>query len=256
MILAIDVGNSNIKIGCLRGGELSQVFRMATDHLKTEDEYAVDLKNIFEFNGTQYKSFEGAIISSVVPPLTGIFKEAVKKITGLNALIVGAGIKTGLNIAIDDPAQLGSDVVAAGVAVIASYSLPAIVFNMGTATTISVIDKKANFLGVVIVPGLVLSMNALVSKTSQLQKVSLEAPNTYIGTNTIDSMKSGAIFGTASMMDGMVARIEEELGEEASAIATGGLSAKILPHCKRNILYDENLLLRGLGIIYNKNKKK
>jgi type III pantothenate kinase len=169
---------------------------------------------------------------------------------------VGAGVKTGLNIAIGDPAQLGNDLVAAGVAVTAAYELPAIIFNMGTATTISAIDKNANFLGVVIVPGLALSINALVSNTSQLPKVPIEAPKSYIGTNTIDSMKSGAIFGTASMFDGMIERIEEEIGAARTVIATGGLSSYIVPHCRRDVVYDENLLLRGLGIIYRKNKKK
>lgn len=256
MILAIDVGNSNIVIGCLRDGKLSNVSRMATDLLKTEDEYAVALKSMLDFSGVDCSRFEGAIISSVVPPLTNIFKAAVKKLTDLNALVVGAGIKTGLNIQIDNPAQLGSDLVAAGVAALASYKLPAIVFDMGTATTISVIDERSNYLGGAICPGLGLSMSALSSRTSQLPKVPIEAPERCISSNTIDCMKSGAVFGTASMVDGMIERFEEELGAKASVVATGGLAALIVPYCRHEIALDENLVLRGLGIIYYKNKKK
>ena len=255
MVLAIDVGNSNIVIGCIENGEISHVFRMVTDISKTEFEYAVGIKNILEFEGIDCRGFEGAIISSVVPPLLNVLKSAVKSITGKTALIVGAGIKTGLNIA-GDPAQLGSDLVADGVAAVACYTLPAIVFDMGTATTISVIDHRGNYLGVVLYPGVALSMNALSSGTSQLPKVPIEPPEKVICTNSIDCMKSGAIFGTASMVDGMIDRIEEELGAKCTVVATGGLSGRIVPYCKHEIIHDADLLLRGLGIIYEKNRKK
>lgn len=256
MLLALDVGNSNIVIGCIDNNEISHVFRMVTDISKTEYEYAVGIKNILEFEGISCSGFDGAIISSVVPPLVTVLKTAVNNLTGLNALIVGAGVKTGMNILIDNPAQLGSDLVADGVAVIGTYKLPAIVFDMGTATTISVIDENASFLGGALYPGVGLSMNALSRGTSQLPKVPIEAPDKMICANTIDCMKSGAIFGTASMVDGMIDRIEEELGQKATVIATGGLSGRIIPYCKHEIIHDENLLLRGLGIIYEKNKRK
>lgn len=256
MLLAIDVGNSNIVIGCIDGGEISHVFRMVTDISKTEYEYAVGIKNILEFDGLKCDGFDGAIISSVVPPLVNVLKSAVKNLTGQSAVIVGAGVKTGMNILIDNPAQLGSDLVADGVAAIATYKLPVIVFDLGTATTISVIDVRGNYIGGALYPGVALSMNALSSGTSQLPKVPIEPPSTAICANTIDCMKSGAIFGTASMVDGMIDRLEEELGMKATVVATGGLSSKIIPYCKHEINLDENLLLSGLGIIYEKNKRK
>ena len=256
MVLAIDAGNSNIVFGCLENGDVQRVFRMATDPAKTEDEYAVTIKNILTFNGVTGSGFDGVVISSVVPPLTKILRAAVKKLTGKDAVVVGSGIKTGLNILIDDPAQLGADMVAGAVGAIASYKLPAIIVDLGTATKLSVIDKNGSFLGGAIFPGVVLSMNALTSNTSQLPKVHIEAPAKYISANTIDCMRSGAIFGNAAMIDGMVARFEQELGASASVIATGGLADEIYPHCKHEVVYDPNLLLRGLGIIYEKNKRK
>jgi type III pantothenate kinase len=256
MILAIDVGNSNIVIGCIDGGEISHVFRMVTDIYKTEHEYAAGIKSILEFDGFNCGGFDGAIISSVVPPLVNVLKNAVRKITGKNALIVGAGIKTGMNILIDDPAQLGSDLVADGVAAISAYKLPVIIFDMGTATTISVIDAHANFIGGALFPGVMLSMNALSSGTSQLPKVPIEPPERVVSANSIDCMKSGAIFGTASMVDGMIDRIEEELGVKTTVVATGGLAPRIVRYCRHEINLDENLLLRGLGLIYEKNSKK
>ncbi len=256
MLLAIDVGNSNIVIGCIDNNEISHVFRMVTDISKTEYEYAAGIKNILEFDGISCDGFDGVIISSVVPPLVNVLKSAVKKLTGHTAVVVGAGVKTGMNILIDNPAQLGSDMVADGVAAIAGYKLPVIVFDMGTATTISVIDRNANYLGGALYPGVGLSMNALSRGTSQLPKVPVEAPDKVICANTIDCMKSGAIFGTASMIDGMIDRIEEELGLPCTVVATGGVSVRIVPHCRHKIIHDENLLLRGLGIIYEKNKRK
>ena len=256
MLLALDVGNSNIVIGCIENGEITHVFRMVTNISKTEFEYAVEMKNILEFEGLDLKAFDGAIISSVVPPLVNVLKAAVKKITGKTALVVSAGIKTGMNILIDDPATLGSDLVADGVAAMTHYKLPVIVFDMGTATTISVIDQNGNFIGGALFPGVQLSMNALSSGTSQLPRVPIEPTGKVICANTIDCMKSGAIYGTASLIDGMVERIEEELGMKATVVATGGLSGRIVPYCKHKIHHDENLLLRGLAIIYEKNRRK
>jgi type III pantothenate kinase len=256
MLLALDVGNSNIVIGCIENGEITHVFRMVTNISKTEFEYAVEMKNILEFEGLDLKAFDGAIISSVVPPLVNVLKGAVKKITGKTALVVSAGIKTGMNILIDDPATLGSDLVADGVAAMAHYKLPVIVFDMGTATTISVIDQNGNFIGGALFPGVQLSMNALASGTSQLPRVPIEPTEKVICANTIDCMKSGAIYGTASMIDGMIERVEEELGMKATAVATGGLSGRIVPYCRHKIHHDENLLLRGLAIIYEKNRRK
>lgn len=253
MLLAIDAGNSNIVIGLIKNDEIINVFRVSTDTSKTEDEYLVSFRQLMDVYDIDYTKISGAIICSVVPPLITALKAAVKKLTGLDSLIVSHTLNTGLSIDIDNPAQLGSDLIADAVAATADYKLPVIVFDMGTATTISVIARGAHYLGGVILPGLRLSLNALSSNTSQLPKVSIEAPDSCIGRNTVDCMKSGSIFGTASMVDGMILRIEEELGESARVVATGGLAQFIVPKCKREIIYDENLLLRGLNVIYKRN---
>ena len=256
MLLAIDIGNSNVVIGCLNEqNETEKLIRMVTDLKKTEDEYAAGIKTVLEYNNVDCTAFEGAIICSVVPPLTEIFRIAVEKIIGCKALVVGTGVKTGLNIMIENPASLGGDIVAASVAAMVDYPLPVIVFDMGTATTITVVDKGNRYIGGAIVPGVALSLNALSSGTSLLQKVPIEAPKKCINTTTTESMQSGAIFGTAALMDGMIDRFEQELGCEASLVATGGIAAKIVPYCKHSIQYDENLLLRGLAMIYKKNKR-
>lgn len=256
MLLAIDIGNSNVVIGCLNeNNETVKLFRMVTDLKKTEDEYAAGMKTILQYNGLDCQHFEGAIICSVVPPLTEIFRIAVEKIIGVRALVVGTGIKTGLNVMIENPASLGSDIVAASVAAMTDFPLPVIVIDMGTATTITVVDKGNKYIGGAIIPGVALSMSALSSGTSLLQKVPIEAPKKCINTTTTESMQSGAVFGTAASLDGMIDRFEQELGCKASVVATGGIAAKIVSHCTHAIIYDENLLLRGLGIIYKKNKR-
>ena len=257
MLLAIDIGNSNVVIGCLdKDNQTTALFRMVTDLKKTEDEYAAGMKTILEYNGVDCSAFEGVIICSVVPPLTEIFRIAAEKIVGCQALVVGAGVKTGLNIMIENPASLGSDIVAASVAAMAEFPLPVIVIDMGTATTVTVVDTGNRFLGGAIIPGVALSMNALSSGTSLLQKVPVEAPKKAICGSTIESMQSGAVFGNAAMLDGMIDRFEQELGRPMSVVATGGIAAKIVPHCRHKITYDENLLLRGLGIIYKKNRRE
>ena len=256
MLLAIDVGNSNVVIGCLNeNNETVKQFRMVTDLKKTDDEYASGMKTILEYNNVNCAEFEGAIICSVVPPLTEIFRSAVESITGLRALVVGTGVKTGLNVMIENPASLGSDLVAVSVGAMQQYPLPVIVLDMGTATTITVVDTGNRFLGGAIVPGVALSINALSAGTSLLQKVPIEAPSKYICTTTTQSMQSGAVYGNAAMIDGMIERFEQELGNAATVVATGGIASKIIPYCKHHVIYDENLLLRGLGIIYKKNKR-
>lgn len=254
MILAIDIGNTNIVIGGVDDNKIYFVSRLSTDRTKTEDEYAVMFKSILEIHGINLNEFDGVAISSVVPPLTNIMKRSVKILTGLTPLVVGPGVKTGFNIKIDNPAQLGSDLVVGAVAAIALYTKPLIIFDMGTATTICAIDKNSNYLGGIIYPGVKVSLDSLTQRTSQLPAISLEAPAKTIGKNTIDCMKSGVIYGNASMADGMIDRIEAELGEKATVVATGGLSQMILPHCRHKIIFDNDLLIKGLKIIYDKNK--
>lgn len=257
MILALDIGNTHIAMGCIQDESVQKVAKMATDPLKTDYEYAIMIKQILEIDSIDNRSFEGAIISSVVPQLTATLEKAVERVTGHRPMIVSAGLKTGLNIMIDNPGQLGSDLAVTGVAALAAYKPPIIIIDMSTATTITVIGKNGAFLGGSIMPGIALSMDALAYKTSQLPNVSIEAPKHCIGRNTIECMKSGGVFGSASMLDGMIERIESELDCPASAVvATGDMARNITPYCKHEIVCDDDLLLRGLGIIYNKNIKK
>jgi type III pantothenate kinase len=253
MILAIDMGNTNIVFGCVDDDQIYFEERLSTDLSKTELEYAVGFKTVLEINNIDSKNIKGAIISSVVPPLTNVIKNAVEKIINITPLTVGPGLKTGLNILMDNPKQLGSDLVVDAVAAIKEYGEPLIVVDIGTATTISVIDQKKNYIGGVIMPGLKVSLDSLVSRTSQLPRISLEAPKHTIGKNTVDCMKSGIIYGYASCIDGMICRMEEELGYSATIVATGGLAKVIIPQCKKDIILDNELLLKGLKIIYDKN---
>lgn len=254
MILAVDIGNTNIVVGIIKGGQPLFVERISTDSIKTDLEYAVSLKTVLEIHHYDPQKLTGSIISSVVPPVTTTVRSAIEKLTGEPPLVVGPGVKTGLNIKIENPAQLGSDLVVDAVAAIAEYPTPVLIIDMGTATTISAIDKKGNYLGGVIIPGARVALDSLSNKASQLPHISFEAPKKAIGTNTIECMKSGTILGNACMMDGMIERMEEELGEPATVVATGGLAQFIIPHCRRKIIYDDFLLLKGLGIIYKKNK--
>ena len=256
MLLAIDIGNSNVVIGCLSSqGKTLSLFRMVTDLKKTADEYAAGMQTILNHNHIDCSAFEGAIICSVVPPLTDIFRCAAADITGHRPMVVGAGIKTGLNIMLDNPSSTGSDLVAAAVAAMAEFPLPVVVVDMGTATTMTVIDEGNRFLGGAIIPGVALSMNALSSGTSLLQKVPLEAPKKCISANTTECMQSGAVYGSAALLDGMIDRFEAELHKPVTVVATGGIAPKIIPHCRHKIVCDEDLLLKGLYIIYQKNIK-
>lgn len=255
MILAVDIGNTNIVVGIIRGGKPDFVERISTDSSKTDLEYAVTLKTILDLHSYHPRKLTGSIISSVVPPVTTTVKSAIEKLTGQVPLVVGPGVKTGLNIKIENPAQLGSDLVVDAVAALDEYPAPLLIIDMGTATTISAIDRKGTYLGGVIIPGAAVALESLSNRASQLPHISFEAPKKPIGTNTVECMKSGTILGTACMMDGMIERMEEELGEPATVVATGGLARFIIPHCRREIIYDDYLLLKGLGIIYKKNKQ-
>ena len=253
LVLAVDIGNTNIVVGVIRDDVPLFVERVSTDSAKTDLEYAVTLKTILEIHNLSQSCFEGSIISSVVPPVTGTVKSAIEKLSGKAPLVVGPGVKTGLNIRIENPAALGSDLVVDAVAGLAEYPTPLLIIDMGTATTISAIDKNGAYLGGVIIPGAKVALDSLSAKASQLPNISFEAPKKAIGTNTVECMKSGAVLGNASLLDGMIDRMEEELGEPATVVATGGLAQFVVPHCRRKIIVDDLLLLKGLYIIYRKN---
>ena len=211
MILAIDIGNTNIVVGCFDKDKVLFVERVSTDNTKTELEYAISLKNVLEIYDIKPSSVDGGIISSVVPPLTNVLKASAEKIISGEVLVVGPGIKTGLNILMDNPASLGSALVVDAVAAIHEYPVPLIFIDMGTATTISVIDEEKRYRGGMILPGMRVSMDSLTSRTAQLPHISMEAPKKLIGRNTIDCMKSGMVYGNASCIDGMIRRIKKEL---------------------------------------------
>lgn len=257
MIVAIDMGNTNAVIGCMEGEKMIFTSHISTDRSKTVDEYALLFKGIFEMNHIDPKTLEGGIISSVVPMLRPVLRDAVELLTGKRPLLVGAGVKTGLNIKIDNPTQLGGDLVVVAVAACAKYPKPIVIFDMGTATTASVIGKDGSYLGGMIIPGLRVAVDALSARASQLPlNISLEAPEKMIGTNTIDCMRSGAIYGNAAMLDGIIERLEEELGEPVSAVATGNLISMVIPYCEKKIYSEPDLLLHGLRLLYEKNSRK
>ncbi len=255
MVLAIDVGNTNIVIGCFKNEKILFNERISTNHNATDLEYAIQIKNILEIHNIDTTAIEGSIISSVVPSVTTSMRDAVAKLTEKEPMIVGPGIRTGLRILTDNPAQLGSDLVVDAVAGINYYPTPQIIIDMGTATTFSVIDKDANYLGTLIIPGMNTSLDALSNGAAQLPKVNLDLPKRVVGTNTAECMSNGIMFYTASGLDGCIERIEEELNEKCTVIATGGLAGTVVPLCKKDIVYDDDLLLKGLMIIYNRNKR-
>ncbi len=255
MILTIDAGNTNIVLGCMSGDLIRFTARVSTDREKTEDEYALIFRNLFDLHQVDRHSVEGAILSCVVSELTDVLRKAIETVIKQKPLIIGAGIKTGLNIKIDNPAQLGADLVVDAVAALDQYQKPIVIFDMGTANTMSVIDGKGQFLGGAIMAGPRLSVDMLSTRTSQLPHIELDAPPKVIGRNTIQCMQSGAIYGHAAMIDGLIDRVEAELGEPiATVVATGGLSERIIPFCRRDITLNEHLMLQGLRLIYEKNK--
>ena len=256
MVLAVDIGNTNIVVGCFDDNGMRMIGRLATDRRATELEYTVQLRNLMKLNGMTVDGFEGAIICSVVPVVTGNIRQAVETFVERNIVVVGPGLKTGLKINIDNPSVLGADRVADAVAAIHEYPVPLITVDMGTATTIGVVDETKTFIGGMIVPGVMVSLNALSGGTSQLPHIALEPPKEPVGRNTVDCMRSGIVYHNAAGVDGMISRIEEQLGQKCTVVVTGGLSGAITPYCRHEMIYDPDLLLKGLMIIYRKNRKK
>ena len=253
MLLAIDIGNTNITLGAFNESNLQFTARLATDTRKTADQYAVEIKSLLSLYALQTTEIEDCIIASVVPAVGKSISRAVSKLCYIVPLMLGPGIKTGLNIKIDDPGQLGADLVAGAVGALDAYNTPCVVIDMGTASTVSVLDRNGAFLGGVIAAGVRLTLKALTENTAQLSSIPIEAPKSVIGSNTAECMQSGLVYGAAAMIDGLLLRIEEELGEKPTVVATGGLSKEIICHCNSTIIYNENLLLDGLRVIYEKN---
>ena len=256
MILTIDIGNSNIVLGGVREDAIVFQARLRTETTKTSDQYCVDLKILLDVNHVRPEDIEGCIISSVVPQVLNSFQSAIKKLTGKVSLVVGPGIKTGLDIRLVNPGQMGADLVVADVAALREHKPPLIVIDMGTATTMSVLDENGAHIGGCIIPGVRISMDALTERTALLPGLQLDQPKRAIGRNTIDAMRSGIMMGTASMRDGMVERMEQELGSKTTVIATGGIAQFIVPLCKTPMIYDKDLLIKGLATLYRENRKK
>lgn len=255
MILTVDIGNSNIVLGGVQGDDIVFEARIRTEATKTSDQYCVDLKILLDVYKVNPEDIEGCIISSVVPQVLNSFQTAIKKLTGKIPLVVGPGIKTGLDIRLENPGQTGADLVVADVAALREHKPPLIVIDMGTATTMSVLDANGAHIGGCIIPGVRISLDALTDRTALLPGLQLDQPKRAIGRNTIDAMRSGIMIGTACMLDGMIARMEAELGCRTTVIATGGVSKFIVPLCKTPIIYDKDLLIKGLVALYRDNKK-
>ena len=254
MVLAVDIGNTNIVVGCVDRDRVQLTLRLATDRKATALEYALLIRKSFQQDGFDLSRIEGSILSSVVPGVTGVLAQAMKLLTGNQPLIVGPGLKTGLQILVENPQQLGNDRVTDAVAAAHFYPTPVIIIDMGTATTVSVVDNGSRFLGGAIMPGVYTALNSLSGKASQLPHISLDKPKHVIGRNTVDAMRSGILYGTAGSVDAVIRRIREELGGSATVVCTGGLSKVIVPLCTEKVILDEDLLLKGLMLLYQKNR--
>lgn len=253
MILTVDVGNSEITFGGFEGDELRFEAHLATEAGSTDDEYAMRLDGVLRLHGVEKREVTGAVISSVVPQLNRTLKRAIRFLFGVEPLMVGPGVKTGLGIRCDNPSSVGADLICASVAASSIYGAPCMVVDIGTATKMMVVDESGAFIGVSIIPGVLMGLNALAAGTAQLPSIDLAAPDRVIAKNTADCMKSGVVFGHASMIDGMIDRIREEFGKDLPVYVTGGLAPVILPHCRRDMRQDKLLVLRGLNLIYHKN---
>lgn len=255
MIIAVDIGNTNIVIGGIRDKEILFEARLRTEATKTSDEYSIDIKMILDIHGVPLNSVEGSIIASVVPQVLNSVKTALLKLTGKTSLVVGPGVKTGLNIKLENPGQAGADLVVGCVAAMREHKAPIIIVDMGTATSMVVLDASGAFIGGCICPGVKLSLDALTQKTALLPGLQLDQPKKTIGRNTVDCMRSGIMYGTASMLDGMVERMEAELGCRTTVIATGGIAKYVIPLCHTPMIYDRDLILKGLAYLYRDNTR-
>lgn len=256
MLLAIDVGNSNTSVGLFdRGKNLRFLASLDTDSRKTADQISVDLMNLFTLYHFDYTQVSGAILCSVVPPLNFMMEKALTRLLGRPPMVVGPGVKTGLNIRLTVQTQVGADIVADAVAALEKFSPPIITIDMGTATTIGVISQGRNYEGGLLLPGVNVSLEALSRRAAQLPDISLQHPKSLIGKTTEECMRSGIVYGTAGMLDGIIDRIREEFpGRTVSVVATGGNAPVIVRYCRNPIIYDKFLLMDGLWTIYQKNR--
>ncbi len=255
MILAVNVGNTHITFGVIENNKIIQpVMSIKTDRNQTAFGYAAEMKSVLDMASFQECGFEGAVLSSVVPPLTRILDKAIEIVTGKKAIIVGAGIKSGIHLSTDDPGSVAADLVAMAVAAKTEYELPCVIVDMGTAVTLTVVDEDGRFIGGAFMPGINLSLNALFEEASLLPRIEVMSPKKAIGSSTVECVRSGVIYGYAGAVDGIIDKFTEELGKTpATIVTTGGMAEVLGGYLKRKAVYDENLLLKGLGYIYEKN---
>lgn len=255
MILVLDVGNTNIVLGVYEGKKLLQHWRMGTNKEKTSDEFGMLMVNLFNHEKLDIGSVEAVVIASVVPPIMYSLEHAIKKYFKADPIIIGPGIKTGINIKYENPKQLGADRIVNAVAVFELYGGPAIVVDLGTATKLCALSSKGEYLGGAICPGIKISAEALFQRASKLPKIELVKPEAVIGKNTVSNLQSGIIFGHAGQVDYIVRRMQAEMLEEnIKVIATGGLARLIAPECETIDEINPLLTLEGLRIIYEKNR--
>lgn len=256
MLLVFDVGNTNMVLGIYEGTELKNYWRISTDKAKTSDEYGMLINNLFQYDNVDKNSIKDIIISSVVPNVMHSLENFCVKYFNKQPLIVGPGIKTGLNIKYDNPKQVGADRIVNAVAAIEKYKSPMIIIDFGTATTFCAISEKGEYLGGTIAPGIKISSEALFQRASKLPRVELLKPGMTICKNTVSAMQSGIIYGYVGLVDKIIAMMKKELGnDDLKVIATGGLSSLIASETDSIDCVDKNLTLEGLKIIYNKNKE-
>ena len=255
MILTIEIGNSTITLGGVEGEDIRFECRINTDRVKTSDTYCIDLKTLFEVYGVELSEIEGVIIASGVPQVLNSVRTAIRKLLGKEPLVVGPGIKTGLDIRLENPGQMGAGLVAADVAALAEHKPPMIIIDMGTATTMTVLDPQGAHLGGCVCPGVKIGLDALTARTSLLPGIQLDSPKQAIGRSTADAMRSGVMFGTAAMLDGMIDRFRKETGWDFTVVATGDLARRIVPLCRHGIHFDRHLIIKGLTRLYRDNTR-
>lgn len=256
MILALNIGNTHILLGVWQQDQLLFRATLSAETSRSTDEYAIQLLSLFSLHGLRPDQLEGAILSSVVPSLTARLRQAVQQLCQLRVMTVGPGLKSGLAIRIDNPAQLGSELVCAAIGALETFQPPLVVITMDTAISMMAIDARRQLLGGVILPGPEVSLEALIRRTAQLPQVDLEAALAgVIGTNTTLSLQAGAVLGTATLLDGMLARFSAEMGGPVTAVCTGRMHRSILAACATPLEYDQDLILRGLWRIYQKNRR-
>ncbi len=258
MVLAIECGNTHTTFGCVdRACKVSHLFQLPTDRNETDYGYAARIGQVLGLCGVDPQCFSGSILSCVVPSLTGTISRAVTILTGRTPLAVGAGVKSGLHLCINDPGSVAADLVCAAIAAKEFYPLPCVAIDTGTAITLTVVDERGRYVGGAILPGIEIASEALSEKAALLPHIEIQAPRRAIGTCTVDCMKSGAVFGTAGAVDGMLDRIADELGTDTlSVVATGRMSDLLATHCRHHVVRDETLILKGLRIIWDKNQRE